>query len=195
MADSSDSIYSDCSSNTASSEYDSDSQDEEAAELERIDAEETEDPGPWAIYPELQLARWEFERVFNTQEEVDNFLKQEDCWSYRSRDILSDGIKTLYRCIKVKRIGKQCSPQLYILHQIILVDDEMVEGDDQNDRNPQQIIEENAAQKEGGNAQPAIQENALENADENAQPINQENAIENAQQVIEDNVFQKTLKA
>lgn len=98
---------------------------------EGVDAEETEEPLQGAIYPELPPVRWEFEKQFNSQEDFDKFMAEENCWSCRSKEILKDGIKILYRCNKVKYKGKKYSAQLYILHQILLLDDEMGNQDEQ----------------------------------------------------------------
>lgn len=60
-------------------------------------------------------AFWEYERTFENQEALDQFLKEEKCWSLFKKDFLKKGIKTTWRCNKVKRRGKKCKSGIYTL--------------------------------------------------------------------------------
>lgn len=57
---------------------------------------------------------WNFEKEFNSEEEVSVFIKAENTWSLRSSQELSSGKKFTYRCNKVKRTGPQCNARLYV---------------------------------------------------------------------------------
>lgn len=55
-------------------------------------------------------------RTFENRAEVSEFLKNENCWSLLKSERLVKGIKTSYRCNRVKRRGNQCKASLYTLH-------------------------------------------------------------------------------
>lgn len=59
---------------------------------------------------------WNFEGIFNDMETLQAFIGGEDCWSKSKSERTLGGIKTWYRCNKVKRRGPQCSAELYTIH-------------------------------------------------------------------------------
>ncbi|XP_037047352.1 uncharacterized protein LOC119082090 [Bradysia coprophila] len=59
---------------------------------------------------------WRFERSFESLQSKDTFLAKESWWSFRSKNQCTDGVKTLYRCNRVKRTSKeQCQAGIYIV--------------------------------------------------------------------------------
>lgn len=58
---------------------------------------------------------WLFEREFEDKSALDEFLKQENCWSLLKKVSLQESVKTQLRCNKVKRRGHQCANGLYYL--------------------------------------------------------------------------------
>lgn len=59
---------------------------------------------------------WLPDRVFQNEEELDEYLKEAKCWSkVKKRVPLNRGFKTLLRCNRVKRRNEQCSAGLYYL--------------------------------------------------------------------------------
>lgn len=61
---------------------------------------------------------WKMERRFDDKNDLEEFLKAENCWSYRGIYRSNKGKKTIYRCNKVTRKGPQCEAKLYTLHCI-----------------------------------------------------------------------------
>lgn len=59
---------------------------------------------------------WLHEKDFAKQEEFDEFQREENCWSVFKKTVRNDGIKTIFRCNKVKRRGKQCLAGVYTIH-------------------------------------------------------------------------------
>lgn len=57
---------------------------------------------------------WIFVRTFESKEEADKFLEDEN-WSYSYKNVSSDGIRITYRCKLVKFRGKQCEAGIYLL--------------------------------------------------------------------------------
>lgn len=65
---------------------------------------------------EAPVIVWEYERTFANEGEWNVFLENENCWSKLNKVVVKDGIKTVWRCSKVKRRGKQCPSGIYTLH-------------------------------------------------------------------------------
>lgn len=59
---------------------------------------------------------YRFEKDFPNMAAFKEFLAAEGCWSMRRSVQQTDGIKTTYRCNKVKKRGLQCSTNIYSLH-------------------------------------------------------------------------------
>lgn len=59
---------------------------------------------------------WEYDRTFNNGAELDDFIRNEKCWSVLKSERLVKGVKTIYRCNRVKRRGNQCTSGVYTLH-------------------------------------------------------------------------------
>lgn len=74
------------------------------------------DPDEQATPPTVGKPVFVVENEYNTRAEVDEFLKNEGCWSSVKTEKLNKGIKTTYRCNRVKRRGFQCKAGLYTLH-------------------------------------------------------------------------------
>lgn len=72
--------------------------------------------------PENIQAIWEYEQTFANQADLENFFQNEKCWSLLKSERLVKGIKTTYRCNRVKRRGNQCMSRLYTLQSHDTVD-------------------------------------------------------------------------
>lgn len=71
---------------------------------------------------------WKFERKFENKNDLDEFLKLEKCWAFRSSYSSTNGKKTLYRCNLVTRKGPQCDAELYTMHHIESKESDSSEG-------------------------------------------------------------------
>lgn len=58
---------------------------------------------------------WLFDREFENDDALNEFLNEEKCWSIVKKVQLVKGEKTVLRCNKVKRRGKQCAKGFYVL--------------------------------------------------------------------------------
>lgn len=58
-----------------------------------------------------------FEQLFESKPDIDNFLRGENCWAYRSKKTTIKGKQTLYRCNMVRRKGEPCKARIYTLHE------------------------------------------------------------------------------
>lgn len=56
---------------------------------------------------------WPFDRQFENEGALNEFLAEEKCWAIVKKVQLVKGEKTVLRCNKVKRRGKQCAKGLY----------------------------------------------------------------------------------
>lgn len=111
-------------------------------EENRIDLQNEElVEGAPVLFPELPPIMWMKEKTFNNQQELNQFLSQEG-WVTRSSCTLNSGIKTLYRCDKMKKRGLQCQAEVFVLHQIIVNDDD--DDDELPAGNNEANIEQNA---------------------------------------------------
>lgn len=81
-----------------------------------------------------------FERKFKSKEEMDSFLRGEECWSVRSTQNLNKGVKTTYRCNLVKCKGEQCAAQVYTLHDNPLSSDSEDASDDEYAKGQANVI-------------------------------------------------------
>lgn len=134
------------------------------------------------LFPELAPIMWTKERTFNNRQEIDQFLIQEG-WAYRSQCTLNSGVKTLYRCKKMKRQGEQCQAEVYILHKVIINDDDELQNDDNEpnfEENAEVIIEPIV----GEVIQPAVQPEAGPNIEAVIEPAAQLEAGPNIEAVI-----------
>lgn len=87
--------------------------DEDPEQDETVEEEEEE---PLGVHgPELRVV-WLFEKEFQNRAEFDEFLTAEGCWSSLKGEQQYNGMKTKYRCNKVKRRGLPCSSGIYTLH-------------------------------------------------------------------------------
>lgn len=59
---------------------------------------------------------FELAHTFANRDEFDDFLKTENVWSKTNTVNTLHGIKTMFRCNKAKRRGKQCSASIYTIH-------------------------------------------------------------------------------
>lgn len=84
--------------------------------------------------------KWIFEQTFDTKDELDDFMKEEQCWSTRSTRIINSGKKTIYRCNAVASNKVQCEAEVYTLRRI--VDDENIT--DENDKYRYDFYRKNA---------------------------------------------------
>lgn len=66
---------------------------------------------------------WEFQQTFVNRDHFNTFLLQELTWSVRRTVTLQRGVKTVYRCNKVKRRGLQCTAAIYTVHDSAPKDD------------------------------------------------------------------------
>lgn len=82
--------------------------------------EDAEDEPILHRFPELPPEMWQIDRVFNSLEEAETYLKNEGCWSFRSSYTTKSGHTTLYRCNKVPFKGKQCAAEIRITCEIEL---------------------------------------------------------------------------
>lgn len=64
---------------------------------------------------EVRANIWEYEQTFKNQQELNDFMNGEKCWSALKTENLVKGIKTTYRCNKVKRRGIRCTSGIYTL--------------------------------------------------------------------------------
>lgn len=133
------------------------------------------------LFPQLAPIMWTMERVFNKQQELDEFLKQEG-WVTRSTRVLNSAKKTLYRCDKMKRMGEQCQAEVYVLHKIIVDDDDDELPAGENVPNIEENAEENIEQN-AKEISPNVEENAEENIEQNAEEI----AQPGVQPIVEEN--------
>lgn len=72
--------------------------------------------------PDENKENWVLDQLFESQQQIDDFLKNEKCWSYRTTYRTKDGQKTLYRCNVAKRLGPQCDAQIYTLEKPLISD-------------------------------------------------------------------------
>lgn len=80
-----------------------------------------------------QNIHWRLEYTFESKEELDTFIKSENCWSYRGCSNTTVGSKVLYRCNKIKRMSEvQCAAGIYSITKTEYVTSE---GDDADDNN------------------------------------------------------------
>lgn len=84
---------------------------------------------------------WKVERTFQNDKELQEYLKDAGCWSIRdSKEITTQGLKTRYRCNRVKRSAPQCTAALYTLHLSVPENDSSNEEENPNP-NPNICIE------------------------------------------------------
>lgn len=59
---------------------------------------------------------WRYECTFPNEDEAQNFIKSELCWSLLNTNQTKDGMIKYYRCNKVKRRGEQCKSGLKLIY-------------------------------------------------------------------------------
>lgn len=76
---------------------------------------------------------WKLERTFQSDKELQEYLKAEGCWSIRgSKEKTTQGMKTRYRCNRVKKSASQCAAALYALHLSLPESDSSIEDENPN---------------------------------------------------------------
>lgn len=82
------------------------------SELDIIGNEDTDEQS--AV--QAQQAVWVLERVFESQDEFKEYLKNEKIWSKIDEKTTNDGVKYIFRCNQVKKRGPKCPSGKYTLH-------------------------------------------------------------------------------
>lgn len=59
---------------------------------------------------------WLLNHTYANMDECKEAIDEEDCWTKSKTLLTANGIKTGYRCKRVKRRGKQCSAGIYTIH-------------------------------------------------------------------------------
>lgn len=95
------------------------SEDEEDDDIQLDIPIENNDSGDESDDNEVQgpalIIVWRFEKLFQNQQELDQFFTAENCWKMIENLYQAQGHKKVYRCSKVKRRGLQCSAGIYTL--------------------------------------------------------------------------------
>lgn len=130
-------------------------------------------------FPQLPPEMWELDKVFNSREEAEAYLKKEGCWSFRSNYTTQQAEVTLYRCNKVPFKGEQCTAEVRLTYEIEMdISSDNESNEEHEAQEPQDvmpiagIIEEQNQQPEQIEELPAAMPIAEPNA-EGAQDFNE----------------------
>lgn len=91
-------------------------QQEEPELTEQLEGQESSSDEEKESSSEEEKEKWIFVKAFETQQQLDQFIHAEDCWSHRTSYSTKVGKITLYRCNRVRRNNKtQCAAQIRTL--------------------------------------------------------------------------------